>query len=169
MIRLILIHTALLCEAQAFIEYYKLDTVLKKQIYKNDTIVVLITGIGKEHIFKLDLAFQTYSIKKAFNVGIAGCNDTNIEVGSLHSSTHEIEKLPLKTVDIPQIIDDTDIPTMYDMEGSYFYDICKNYLNKESIHIFKVISDHLDDTILPKDTIKNMIQKNIKKIDEYIR
>jgi hypothetical protein len=58
---------------------------------------------------------------------------------------------------------------MYDMEGEYFFNICKKYLNEEDIYIFKVISDHLDDTILPKDTIKNMIHKNIKIIDEYIR
>ena len=166
---MILIHTALLCEAQAFIEYYKLTPVVKKQIYKNDHIVVLVSGVGKENIFKLDLAFDTYKVTKVFNIGIVGCNDTTIQIASLHSSTHDFEKLPLKTVDTPQTMSDEKLPTMYDMEGEYFLEVAKKYLNDEDIYIFKVISDHLDDTIQKKDTIKKMIQENIKKIDEYIR
>ena len=166
---MVLIHTALLCEAQAFIEYYKLEPVLKKQVYKNEKIVLVVSGMGKDNIFKVDLVLNTYRVTKAFNIGIAGCNDTNVPISSLHSSTHEYERLSLKTVDTPQIVNDESATTMYDMEGKYFVEVANKYLKDENIYIFKVISDHLDDTIQKKDTIKNMIQKNIKKIDEYIR
>ena len=166
---MILIHTALLCEAQAFIEYYNLEVIIKKQVYKNEKIVLVVLGIGKDNTLKLDATFSIYPIQKAFNIGIAGCNNNSIEIGSLHSSTHKIAQLPLTTVQSVQIKSDEEKTTMYDMEGEYFLQICKKYLNEKDIYIFKVISDYLDDTILPKDIIKNMIQKNIKKIDEYIR
>jgi nucleoside phosphorylase len=166
---MILIHTALFCEAQALIEYYKLEPIIKKQVYKNEKIVLVILGIGKENTLQLESNFSIYRIEKALNIGVAGCNDTTISISSLHSSTHEVNKLTLKTVDTPQTSCNENGIIMYDMEGEYFFNICKKYLNEEDIYIFKVISDHLDDTILPKDTIKNMIHKNIKIIDEYIR
>jgi nucleoside phosphorylase len=166
---MILIHTALFCEAQALIEYYKLKPIIKKQVYKNENIVLVILGIGKENTLQLESSFSIYSIEKAFNIGIAGCNDTSISIGSFHSSTHDISKIALKTVNFPQNNSDEGELTMYDMEGEYFLNICKKFLTEKDIYIFKVISDHLDDTILPKDTIKNMIHKNIKIIDEYIR
>jgi len=45
---MILIHTALRCEAQTFIEYYKLKK-LNSKIYLNDEIAVLISSIGKQN------------------------------------------------------------------------------------------------------------------------
>ncbi len=168
---MILIHTALLCEAQSFIEFYKLKKVNSK-IYKNDDIVVLISGVGKENtISTLDLMFLNYDIKKAINIGVAGCNDTNIKIGKLFCTNHtlkDINNLPLKTVNKPQTISDTKNRILYDMEGKYFRDIASNYLNHDDIFIFKIVSDYLNSEILKKDYIKSLIKKNLKEIKEYI-
>ena len=169
---MVLLHCALLCEAQAFIEFYKLDTIEKKRVFKNDTILLVVLGIGKEKTLHLKYFYEKYMISKAINIGIAGTNDTKIEIGSIYNCVNrsiKIPYLPLYTVEKPQISSNYDKASLYDMEGKYFFEISKEFLDEKDIYIFKVISDYLDGTILPKDIIKQMIKKNIKKIDEYIR
>ena len=169
---MILIHTALLCEAQAFIEEYKLSKINSK-IYKNNDLIVLISGIGKENtIFSLDYIFLNYNIDKAFNIGIAGINNTDIDIGNLFCTNHKltnIEQLELITVDKVQTDSNKHANTLlYDMEAKYFELISLNYLNKDSIFIFKTVSDYLNSDILKKDYIKSLIKKNIGDIKEYI-
>jgi nucleoside phosphorylase len=169
-----LIHTALLCEAQAVIEKYKLKLVQKNpRIYTNEKIVLLVGGIGKENSLKnLEEIFKNYKISKALNIGIAGCSDTNISIGSLFCTNHNlpnIDHLPLQTVDTPKVQQDEYHPsTLYDMEGSYFLDVAKSYLNEKDIFIFKVVSDYLDDTIPPKDFVKKLIQNSISSWEKWI-
>jgi len=164
---MILIHTALLCEAQAVIEKYKLKLIQKNpRIYTNEKIVLLVSGIGKENSLKnLKLIFKNYKISKALNVGIAGCSDTNIPIGTLFCTNHHlpnIAHLPLKTVDTPKVkTQKHNSPTLYDMEGSYFLSVAKNWLNEKNIFILKVVSDHLDDTKPSKDFVKKLILKNL--------
>jgi len=169
-----LIHTALLCEAQAVIEKYKLKLVQKNpRIYTNEKIALLVGGIGKKNTLKnLEYVFKNYKISKALNIGIAGCSDTNIPIGSLFCTNHhllDIDFLPLKTVDTPKIDQDKYRPsTLYDMEGSYFLSISRNFLNEKDIFIFKVVSDHLDDTIPPKDFVKKLIKNRIESLEKWI-
>ena len=166
-----LIHTALLCEAQSFIEFYKLKKVNSK-IYKNDDIIILISGVGKENtISTLDFMFINYDIKKAINIGVVGCNDKNIKIGELFCTNRilkDINHLLLKTVDKPQTISDIKNQTLYDMEGKYFLDIASKYLNHDDIFIFKIVSDYLNSKRLKKDYIKSLIKKKIKEIKEYL-
>ncbi|MEA3553757.1 MAG: hypothetical protein U9R39_05080 [Campylobacterota bacterium] len=164
-----LIHTALLCEAQTFIEILKLKkTNSIPKIYSNEKYIVLIGGIGRENTLNsLEYVFKNYKILKAINIGIAGVSDSSIKIGELFCSNHmlqDIKWLPLKTVDKPQIENNNDKEYLYDMEGQYFLDICHNYLDKKDIFIFKVVSDHLSDDILAKDFIKKLIKNISKKI-----
>ena len=161
---MILIHTALLCEAQSFIEYYKLKKINSTpKIYTNDTIVVCISGVGEENTKKsLHYIFQNYTIKKAFNIGIAGCNNTNIKIGNIYTINHhltEIQSLPLITSN--HIITNSKElqTTLYDMEGSYFQELCSVYLAEENIYIFKIVSDYLSSQKLAKDDVKSLISK----------
>jgi len=167
---MILIHTALLCEAQSFIEYYKLKK-LNSKIYLNHEIAILISGIGKQNtISTLDYMFLNYDIKKALNIGIAGCNDKKITIGDLYCTNQKItniKTLPLITSDTVVTTSDTLHTTLYDMEGSYFQQMSQKYLKDENIYIFKIVSDYLSDTILKKDDIKNMISKQ-KILHQFI-
>jgi len=168
---MILIHTALLCEAQSFIEYYKLKK-LNSKIYLNDEIAILISGIGKQNtISTLDYMFINYNITKALNIGIAGCNDTSKSIGSLYCTNHQIPNIPF----LPLITNDTvstesscNTPTLYDMEAKYFQDISTQHLPIDSIFVFKIISDYLSDEKLNKDYVKNLIAKQ-KILHQFIK
>jgi len=168
---MILIHTALLCEAQSFIEYYKLKK-LNSKIYLNDEIVILISGIGKQNtLSSLDYMFLNYNITKAFNIGIAGCNDNTIAIGSLFCTNHKLENipfLPLLTADTVTTQSSNTSTTLYDMEAKYFQVISAKHLSIDSIFIFKIISDYLSDERLNKDFIKNLIAKQ-KILHQFIK
>tara|TARA_B110000046_G_scaffold184997_1_gene225155 strand:+ start:2665 stop:3171 length:507 start_codon:yes stop_codon:yes gene_type:complete len=168
---MILIHTALLCEAQSFIEYYKLK-IVNSSIYINDDIVILISGIGKQNtISSMHDVFLNYSITKAFNIGIAGCNDTKIKIGSLYCTNQvlrEIPSLPLLSKDAVTIDSLVQISTLYDMEAKYFHEISLEHLNPDNIFIFKIVSDYLSCEILPKDYIKSLISQQ-KIIHHFIK
>ncbi|PIF04207.1 MAG: hypothetical protein CSA86_02480 [Arcobacter sp.] len=162
---MILIYTALLCEAQSFIEYYKLKKVHSTpKIYANDKIVVCIGGIKEKNtLLSLEYIYTHYTITKAFNIGIAGCNNNNIQIGNLYCINHKlkgIETLPLITSNSVVTHSNSLATSLYDMEGKYFYEKSLEYLNKEDIFIFKIVSDHLSTTILEKDTIKNLISQH---------
>jgi len=163
---MILIHTALLCEAQSFIEVLKLKKVNSSpKIYLNDSYILVISGIGKENTsIALKYILEKYDIEKAFNIGVAGCNDKDIEIGSLfctNGNLDNINYLQLKTVDMPQTISDIIEPTLYDMEGNYFLEYLSSKLKNKDLFILKVVSDYLDDTILVKDDIKALIKKQM--------
>ena len=166
---MILIHTALLCEAQTFIEVLKLKkTNSIPKIYSNEKYIVLIGGVGKENtINSLEYILKKYKISKAVNIGVAGTSNKSIQIGELFCSNKklkDIKFLPLKTVDKPQEKGDIDNNYLYDMEGKYFLEICCNYLDENDILIFKVVSDYLCLDILPKDFIKSLIKDISPKI-----
>jgi len=165
---MILIHTALQCEAQCIIEYYKLKkTNSQPKIYSNEDILVLIGGIGKDNTLnKLTHIFTTYSITKAINLGIAGCSDLNTPIGSFFTTLNhliDIEYKELVTVDLAQTKNNND-NMLYDMEASYFLEVVQKYLTKENIEILKIVSDHLDNTRPNKESIKSLIRFHLDKI-----
>jgi hypothetical protein len=46
------------------------------------------------------------------------------------------------------------------MEGKYFLTVCMTNLTEENIFIFKIVSDHLNNKILPKDYIKKLVKNS---------
>lgn len=160
-----LIHTALLCEAQTFIEKLKLKKINSTpKIYANDSILMLIGGVGKDNTQNsLEYIFKNYSIKKAINIGVVGCNDKTIPIGDLFCTNQNIDhikNLPLVTSDLPTLNTSLKNSILFDMEGKYFYKVCENYLKKQDIYIFKVVSDHLDVKSLNKEFVKKLIFQN---------
>ena len=171
---MILIHTALLCEAQTFIEYFKLKKINSTpKIYADDNIIICIAGVGKENTIKaLEYIFQNFIIKKAFNIGIAGIFNKDIKIGELFCTTHKLDNILYKkliTVDTPQDNKNCKGDTLYDMEGKYFLQICLQYLLKEDIYIFKIVSDHLDNNILSKDSVKKLICNSKNILNNFIK
>lgn len=169
---MILIHTALLCEAQSIIEQYKLKKINSiPKIYSNDNILVLIGGIGKENtITSLKYIFSNFTISKAMNVGIAGCGDHSIPIGELYCTNHQLIDIQYKeliTVDTP-IISTKQSPFLFDMEGKYFYEICLNYVDEKNIFLLKVVSDYLDIEKIDKNSVKSLIHQNIRLIVSII-
>jgi len=168
-----LIHTALQSEAQSIIEKYKLKLLLNYnlKIYSNDKVVLLISGMGKvKTLESLEIVFAKFKIQKAINIGISGCSDKNIAIGSLFCTNQkltDIKHIALKTVDTPQTAKKIK-SLLFDMEGKYFEEYALRFLDKRDIYIFKVVSDYLDDTIPSKEFVKQLINKNIKSIEKWI-
>ena len=109
-----------------------------------------------------------YNIKKAFNIGIAGCNDLQVTIGSLFCTNQKLQNFTyLQLITRNEITTHSKCieSTLYDMEAEYFQDIVSKKLDKDSIFIFKIVSDHLSKKRLEKDFIKKIIasQKNLHR------
>jgi purine-nucleoside phosphorylase len=167
-----LIHTALLSEAQSLVEDLKLTLISKNpRIYTNDKIVLIVSGIGKDNtLSSLSQLFKSYKITKAINIGIVGCSNISIDIGTVvctNKQLNNMKHIHLKTVEIPKIAKDKN-DFLYDMEAKYFEEICLKSLEDKDIYIFKIVSDYLDDTIPKKEFVKQLIKKNIKRIKVWI-
>jgi hypothetical protein len=166
-----LICCAFLVEAKPLIGALKLQKIAPN-IYENDSTLLVICGIGFENTRQtLSEIFRSYSFEKALNVGIAGCSDKTIPLGSLFCTTHElesIEKTTLKSYEKPVTCKEDVRTTLVDMEADIFMQECEKYLKKENIYIFKVVSDYLESTIPSKSFVNSLIQKNIKKVKKYV-
>jgi nucleoside phosphorylase len=173
-----LIHTALLCEAQSLINFFKLeiDTTVKNlpkysKLYINNEIILIVSGIGKENTIKaLTFVFETFKIKKAINLGIAGCGDSSIKIGTLFCTNKLLPNInfaPITTVDKPLECDSELETLLVDMEAKYFIEVSKEY-NISNTYIFKVISDYLDLEIPKKAFVLELMQNNFAKWKIYI-
>lgn len=164
----VLIHSALLCECQTLINYFKLkqDKSCKNfKLYHNNQIIIIVSGIGKKNtINALNFIFENFEISKAINIGIAGCKDKNIDIGTLFCTNQKLKGIAntsLTTVDEPLNDINKLKTTLVDMEASYFQEVCNKYCEK--IYILKVVSDYLDTNIPKKSFIIELMQKSFKE------
>lgn len=168
----LLIHTALLCEAQAIINFLNLtqDTTAQNlpqncQLFSDEKTLLIVSGMGKDNTLNaLDFVFSNFEIDKAINVGIAGCGDSSIKIGTLFCTNKifpNINFAPITTIDEP-LESDEDLETLLvDMEAKYFLQKTKEHT--KNITILKVVSDHLESQT-PDDTfVINLIQASLTK------
>ena len=168
-----LIHVALKHEAKPIIEHFKLQCVQTKpfKIYEKDDIILYICGIGRENTLHVKEAFKKYKIRKAINLGIAGCKDKTIKIGSIFCTTHQIENIKyttLTTVDEPLSNHENLNTTLVDMEAESFISTCKEFLDIKDIYILKVVSDHLNTSIPKKEFVWKIIKQNLKSISKVV-
>jgi purine-nucleoside phosphorylase len=170
---MILIHTALKHEAKPIIEYFKLQCIQTKpfKIYEKDNIVLAVCGMGRENTLHVKEVFKKYEIKKAINVGISGCKDKTVKIGSIFCTTHKkenIEYSTLSTVDEPLDNPEDLKTTLVDMESEHFISTCKEFLDINDIYILKVVSDHLNTSIPKKEFVWKIIKQNLKSISQVV-
>ena len=174
-----LIHTALLPEAQALINFLKLKQISSKEnlpfgnkLYtdENEKYILIVSGIGKENTEKsLDFIYVNYDIEKAFNIGIAGCSDGKVKIGTLFCTNRLLPNInfaPITTVDEPLESDENLETLLVDMEAKYFIEKSKQYT--KDIYCFKVVSDHLDKEIPKKSFVIDIIQKSLPQWKKYL-
>ncbi len=168
------IHTALLCEAQSLINFLKLkqDTTIenlpkgnKLFVDEDNKYILIVSGIGKENTLKsMDFIYQNYEIQKAINIGIAGCCDSSIKIGTffcINRLLPNINFAPITTVDEPLESDEELQSILVDMEAKYFLEKSKEYTKE--VYSFKIVSDYLDATIPKKSFVIELIEKNKEK------
>lgn len=169
----VLIHTAFFAEAKPLVEYFKLRCTQTKpyKIYEDDNILLMISGMGKENTLHVKDILIKHNIAKAINIGIAGCKDKNIEIGTLCCTNHNIESIRYESLTtVAQPLDNSkDLKTtLVDMEADAFLFICKEFLNESNIFILKVVSDYLDTTIPKKDFVWKIIKQNLNNIEKIV-
>ncbi|NOZ91025.1 MAG: nucleoside phosphorylase [Epsilonproteobacteria bacterium] len=165
-----LIHTALFAEAKPIIEHLKLRFIQKKpyRLYQRDNIVLAVTGMGEKTLIIKEILSQYY-IKKAINIGIAGCKDKNIPIGALFCTTHNLPHIShstITTVKKPLNNPHNLKTTLVDMETDYFLEATKDI---KEVYVFKVVSDYLDTTIPSKQFVWEIIEKSLKDIEVYFK
>ena len=164
----IFIYTALPCEAQAFIEHYKLKKDLEVHafaIYLNNDICLAVTGLGKSAMAAAVAYTQARYISTAHpvlvNVGIAGHQyyplgelfliDKITDIDSQKSyypvliRTAPCRRASLQSVSKAQI--DYHESELCDMEASAFYETAVRFTSSELTVCLKVISDNQHSSI----------------------
>lgn len=179
-------------EAQPFINklHLKKDlTCTKFQIFKNTEITLLISGVGK---IKSVVAL-TYLLSKTdispedllINIGICGCKDKTVALGSIFLCNKIIDN-DTKHTFYPDIIfkhnfNESSIETtslldnnpkkfsgnLIDMESSGIYEAASTFLQPHQIFFIKIVSDHLNTSKITKDNISKLISNSSNKIIEW--
>jgi len=169
-----LIHTALFCEAKSIIEHFKMRCIQKKpyRIYSSDSLVLIVSGIGaKKTALHVEDILKRYEFIKAINVGIAGCKDKSVEIGTLYCTNHKLSDIDYLTLSShDKAIEDKNAlsTTLVDMEADSFLKICKEQLSSGNLFVFKIVSDHLSATIPQKSFVEGLIKNSIKIWEKYV-
>ncbi|RXJ68881.1 nucleoside phosphorylase [Halarcobacter ebronensis] len=174
-----LIYTALLPEAQPLINFLKLkednsvrNLSLNFKLFKDEDkkYLLIVSGIGRNNCLKsLDFVYNNYEIKKAINIGIAGCCDSSIKIGTLFCTNKLLPNInfaSITTVDAPLQSDENLETLLVDMEAKYFLEISKKYCKDN--YCFKVVSDYLDIQIPKKSFVIELIEKCKKQWKDYL-
>jgi len=171
--RYTLIHTALFVEAKSLIEYFKMQCLQKKpyRVYKKEHILLIVSGMGEKNTLHVEGMFESFEIGRAINIGIAGCKDESIEVGSLFCVNRKLDNIEYANItSVSKPLNDKKKlkTTLVDMESKTFLNVCKNRLGAKSVFVFKIVSDYLDTTIPKKEFVEELIKKSIKKWEIYV-
>ncbi|MDR1461102.1 MAG: nucleoside phosphorylase [Campylobacteraceae bacterium] len=167
-----LIHTALVAEAKPIVRFFALTCSgrIPFNIYTNEDTALIVSGIGEEKTKEaLALTFTLFKPHVAINVGIAGCNDKNIKIGSLFCATHKNLSIPYASLSSHKSgvnCDENINSCLVDEEGEAFLSSIPTCTKR---YIFKVVSDHLDITIPAKDKVNSLIQKTLPLWSVYAR
>ena len=179
---------ALHAEAKPLIEHYQLTlTDNKNKIYTNETIALIISGMGPTNaIIATTLLGAMYHPKIFINIGIAGAanNEYSLEDVYLINKIYDIQNnryyfpdilydLNLHESDIttsPTPIEESSLiqTNLVDMECSGFFIAASRFVTNERIFAIKVVSDFLVNTILDKEYISKLISLTIKTVDKIL-
>ena len=102
-----LIHTALFAEARPIIRHFCLQQSETKpfKLFCRARILLIVSGVGQELTQKaLEWVTSRFQLSSAINIGMAGCNDASMEIGSLFAvrgGSEAAPYLPLYTSRVP--------------------------------------------------------------------
>ena len=178
-------------EARPIVNFYNLKkkkTIANFVIYKNNSISLTVSGIGKINTsMGITHTFHEFNQQKNniwINLGIAGHKKEKI--GNIFLIDKITDDETKKTI-YPFIFDNCKIKQkscitynmanfnytndLSDMEVSGFFFACEKYSTKELIHSLKIISDNEKEKInfSDKEIINCLILKKINKIDLFAK
>jgi len=192
---MILFIFALLPEAQPFLQRLKLkkhSLGTGLEIYLNDEYAALITGIGKVPAAvctaRAMQLTELADVVHIVNIGICGCREVTAPVGKCFLinnikematgrtffpdmlEKHSFTEGTLITVDCPQKADSSNtlIPALYDMEAAGIFQAASAFISIDRLHFIKVVSDHLHDKLLCRDTIQQLIDSVVDEVLNFV-
>lgn len=156
-----IIACALPCEARAFIDHFKMKSIINRpfKIYQKDDIALVISGIGQLNMTAAcAYVYAKYAepIASWLNIGICGADNKSIGnlfvVNKISSNSSQISWYPpliIKSEIAGCNLITVDQPTqnyvsnnIYDMEASAFYATCIKFTTSELVSCLKVVSDN---------------------------
>lgn len=181
---MIYIITALDAEARALVDYYHLkrDSSLPYTLYKNEQMVLLVSGMGKPNALMAVSALLGWRIPKIedcmINIGICGAPLT-YEIGEallIHQIyegnrryypdilyTHPLREGSLICVDEAQSgLHDSPV----DMESSAIFQAASRFFKLHQMAFIKIVSDHFAPETVTKEGVIQLIQSNLNRVDE---
>lgn len=183
--------TALPCEAQPLINHFRLkkQTASTFKVYQNDTITLIVSGIGKLRsaiaTTYLLTTIDDLSSTFLFNIGICGSSKKD-PIGTPflihkivdHSTQKnyfldipphdDFKRAVLETFDQPVLNTNQTTSHLVDMEAFGYYTAAMIFLPKRHVQCLKIVSDHLEDGHFDKFFISDLIQQNITIIETLI-
>ena len=181
---MIYIITALDAEARALIDHYHLtrDFTLPYTLYKNEQMVLLVSGIGKTNALMAVSALLGWRIPNPtdclINIGICGAPDA-YPIGEtllIHQIfegdrryypdilyPHSLRESSIKCVDGAQSVLD-EYPV--DMESSAVFQTSARFFKLHQMAFVKIVSDHFTPKTVSKERVIELIRSNLHNVDE---
>ena len=181
---MIYIITALDAEARALVDHYRLkrDSALPYTLYKNEQMVLLVSGMGKTNPLMSVSALLGWRIPEdtdiLINIGICGAPATYAigEALLIHQIrdgdrryypdilyTHPLRESSLRCVDEAQsALYDSPV----DMESGAIFQAASRFFKLHQMAFVKIVSDHFTPETVTKDGVIELIQANLNRVDE---
>jgi|GEM_PF-3421891 len=180
---MIVISVALDCEAKPFIKEYKLERIKAPfPIYKNDLLVLVVTGIKSYSMTAIGYVFGKFSISSFINIGICGhkekevgtlvaCHKIECDDNAIYPSPYlssKLKPIQLKTVETVETTYPDDC--VYDMEGYYVCFSASKFISIDQIICMKVVSDNLHTGIkqITKPFVTSLMSTLIPELNPLI-
>ena len=178
---MIYIVTALKPEAQAFVDFHKLNKskLGTYTLFSNANVKLIISGLGsinaREATQTLINHFDITDDDVYVNVGICGASKTYaigelLEIGSIvyeeQVYSFDTNKKEILCIDKEA---STQIHEIVDMESFGFYDAVVHSPAIKNFHILKVVSDHFQPEMVTKEKTKTLLFNVINNINTIIQ
>ena|SRR3989338_1766556 len=184
--------TALPCEAQPLIEFYRLKPAGRSksfEIYEAPGKHLVLSGVGKIRAAEAVRFLHEFAGKIRdqawLNVGIGGHPDLKIGEGVL---AHKITDQKLAKSWYPPLVFEAPSRTesvvtveraenkygescVYEMEASGFYEAACRFSTAELIHCYKIISDNRESSTkkVSAALVERLVRQNLEMIDEIVK
>lgn len=188
---MIYIITAMGCEAKPLIDFFKLkkdNTIKKFQVFKNENITLMISGVGpiKSAIATTHLFSNFAPLEKdiIINLGVCGAKNRDFTLNEMvicnkirNSITkrnfypdmfflHPFKEVSLETFGEPIFSDFNIESDIVDMEGASFFEAASLFFENHQIFTIKIVSDFLNK--VNEIDIHNMIFSNLPQFEKWI-
>jgi len=178
--------TALDAEAKPLCDHYRLkrDSSLPYTLYRNDEIVLLVSGIGKANAMMALSALLGWRIPEAgdilVNIGICGAPSEytigeallihQIFEGERHYYpdilySHTLREVSLVCIDSPQSIV-RDYPV--DMESGAVFQAASRFFKLHQIAFIKIVSDHFTPENVTKEGAMELVRSHVNTVDNLM-